>query len=199
MTPTGARRFIRYITYMGSQTQTFKCIVTALFISAVSSGPAVASSLDDLFARLAEAEAGKGGRIERQITAIWENSGSPSRDLLLQRGNDALEEGNAEAALEHYSALIDHAPEFAAGYNGRATAYFLLGLYGPSLDDLRQTLVLEPRHFGAMRGLAVIFENLERPAEALEVYRKVADLNPADTDVQDAIARLETELEGQAL
>jgi len=77
VTPTGARRFIRYITYMGSQTQTFKCIVTALFISAVSGGPAVASTLDDLFARLAEAEAGKGGRIERQIAAIWENSGSP--------------------------------------------------------------------------------------------------------------------------
>jgi len=92
----------------------------------------------------------------RQIAAIWENSGSPARDLLLQRGKDALEDGDAEAALDHFSALIDHAPDFAAGYNGRATAYFLLGLYGPSLNDLRQTLVLEPRHFGAMRGLAVI-------------------------------------------
>ncbi|MEN8895418.1 MAG: tetratricopeptide repeat protein [Yoonia sp.] len=181
------------------QTQTFKYIVTALLMNAAIVGPVAGATLDDLFARLAEAEPGKGGRIERQISAIWENSGSPARDLLLQRGKDALEDGDAEAALDHFSALIDHTPDFAAGYNGRATAYFLLGLYGPSLDDLRQTLVLEPRHFWAMRGLAVIFENLERPSEALEVYQQVADLNPADTDVQDAIARLETELEGQAL
>jgi len=181
------------------QTNSFKCIVTALVLTCGYSLPASAATLDELFADLAQAEDGQGARIERQINTIWENSGSAAFDLLLRRGKDALDAGDAEVALEHFSALVDHAPDFAEGYNGRATAYFLLGLYGPALDDLREVLVLNPRHFSAMRGVAVILENLERPADALEVYHAVLALNPASTDVQEAVSRLELELEGQAL
>lgn len=184
---------------MGMQTYSFKYIVTALVVSTVGFSPAGAASLDDLFADLAQAEDGAGGRIERQIVGIWENSGSPSMDLLLRRGKDALNNGDADAALDHFSALVDHAPDFAEAYNGRATAYFLLGLTGPALDDLRQVLVLSPRQFSAMRGVAVILEDLGRPADALEVYAAILALNPADTDIQEVAARLELELEGQAL
>ena len=69
----------------------------------------------------------------------------------------------AKLAIEHFTALVDHAPEFAEGYNARATAYFQNGQYGPSLEDIRQTLMLNPRHFGAMSGLALILEELGRP------------------------------------
>ena len=184
---------------MGTQTHRYKYIVTALLMAVVGFSPASAKSLDELFAELAQAEGSAGVRIERQIVGIWENSGSASMDLLLRRGKDALTDGDPEAALDHYGALIDHAPDFAEAYNGRATGYFLLGMMGPALDDLRQALVLNPRHFGAMRGVAVILEDLKRPAEALEVYNAILDLNPTDTDIQEAAARLELELEGRAL
>lgn len=184
---------------MGTQTHRYKYIVTALFMSVVGFSPASAATLDELFAELAQAEDDGYLRIERQIVGIWENSGSASMDLLLRRGKDALTAGDPDAALDHYSALIDHAPDFAEAYSGRATGYFLLGMMGPALDDLRQALVLNPRHFGAMRGVAVILEDLGRPVEALEVYTAILAINPADTDIQEAAARLELELEGLAL
>ena len=87
----------------------------------------------------------------------------------------------------------------AEGYNGRATAYYLMGLYGPAIDDLRQALVLEPRHFGAMSGVAVILEEIERPSDALEVWRKIGELSPSDPEVADMIERLDVQLKGETL
>jgi len=95
--------------------------------------------------------------------------------------------------------LVDHAPDFAEGYHGRATAYYQLGLYGPAIDDLRQTLVLEPRHFGAMTGVAVVLQELGRLDEALEVWQQVQAFAPNDAEVAGVIARLETQLVGETL
>jgi tetratricopeptide (TPR) repeat protein len=190
---------LRYITFMTTQTHCIKYTVTALLVTIGLAMPVQADPLDDLFADLARATEKTTPRLEGQIVALWENSGSPSRDLLLRRGKDALDAGTPDVALDHYSALVDHAPDFAAAYNGRATAYFILGLYGPALDDLRQALVLEPRHFGAMRGVAVILENLDRTSEALDVYRAVLAIAPASVDVRAAVDRLELDLKGRAL
>ena len=100
-------------------------------------------------------------------------------DLLLQRGREALEAGDIDRAIEHFSALIDHAPDFAEGYNARATAYFQKGLYGPSLEDIEQTLARNPRHFGALSGLALILEELGIKDGALAAYRAVEEMYPA--------------------
>ena len=120
-------------------------------------------------------------------------------DLLLDRGRDALGEGDTTLAIRHLTALIDHAPDFAEGYNGRATAYFQAGRFGLSLEDIRQTLTLNPRHFGAMTGLAIILEELGKPDEALAAWREVEKLNPNREGLSDAILRLERQVEGEAL
>lgn len=157
------------------------------------------TTLDELYQELATADESTYVRIERQIIARWENSGSAAMDLLLRRGKDALDNGAPDEALEHFTALVDHAPQFAEGYYGRASAYYLLGRIGPALDDIRQVLALNPRHFEAMRGLALIMEELERPADALEVYEMVLAIHPNADVALDAVARLELQLEGQAL
>ena len=158
-----------------------------------------AARLDQLFAELATADPDQASRIEGQIATLWSKSGSAGMDLLLRRGEDALEAGEHQAALEHFSALVDHAPDFAEGYNGRATAYYLLGLTGPALEDIRRALALNPRHFGAMRGFGIVLEELERPDQALEVYRAILALHPHAEGVADAVTRLEVSLEGQSL
>ena len=192
---------MRYITVMGTQTYRFKCIVTALFITVGFSLPVVAqeTTLDRLYQELAEADAATYMRVEQQIFDEWSKSGSAAMDLLWRRGKDALDENAPDAAVEHFTALIDHAPGFAEGYYGRASAYFTLGLTGPALDDIRQTLALNPRHFEAMRGLAVIMEEFERPDDALELYQLVLEMNPQSAETRDAVARIELQLEGQAL
>lgn len=186
---------------MGTQTYRFKYIVTAFFLSVGFSLPAAAQEtpLDDLYQELAEADEATAPRVEQRIIAQWEKSGSAAMDLLLRRGKDALEDGQPEVAVDHFTALVDHAPDFAEGYYGRASSYFLLGRTGPALDDIRQALALNPRHFEAMRGLAIIMEELDRPNDALEVYQLILAIHPNASEALGAVERLQLKLEGQTL
>jgi tetratricopeptide (TPR) repeat protein len=120
-------------------------------------------------------------------------------DLLLKRGQEAMELGDFTAAVEHLTALTDHAPEFAEGWNARATAYFMMGEFGPSLADIRMTLALNPHHFGALSGLGQIFEAMERPEDALKAYRAALTIHPHIDAVRQATERLERDLEGTEL
>lgn len=120
-------------------------------------------------------------------------------DLLLRRGNEAAEEGDLTAAIEHYTALIDHAPDFAEGYHSRASAYFSVGLVGPAIDDLRQTLALNPRHFEAMFGVGIMLEELGRTNEAVAAYEAIREIYPFDPQAAAALDRLDVQLQGQAL
>jgi tetratricopeptide (TPR) repeat protein len=186
---------------MVTQTDPFKCIVTALFFTVGYSLPVSAQEtlIDELYQELAEADTASQERIENQIITEWGKSGSAAMDLLMRRGKDAMEQTDYVAASEHFSALVDHAPDFAEGYYGRASAYYFLGRVGPALDDIQRALVINPRHFEAMRGLAIIMEDLQRPADALELYQMILVINPQSGEVQDAVARLELQLEGQSL
>lgn len=174
-----------------------KCVVAALLLT----GPAKAdeSDLEALFEGLKGADPAAAAQIEQRIYEIWSQSGSPAMDLLLKRGRDALEAGDTVLAIQHFSALIDHAPAFAEGYNGRATAYFQAGRYGLSLEDIRRTLELNPQHFSAMTGLALILQELGYPAEALDAWREVEKVHPNRQGLNDAIQYLEAEVEGAAL
>lgn len=158
-----------------------------------------AEDLDALFSRLKEADAAEAQRIERLIWIEWSKSGSPAMDLLLQRGRQALEAGEIELAISHFTALIDHAPDFAEGWNARATAYFQAGLFGPAVADIAQALRLNPRHFGALSGFGMILEATDRPKEALEVYRAALAIHPNLQSVIDAVARLERDAAGENL
>lgn len=186
---------------MGMQLIRFNSVLTAFVLTLGLLGPAQAqqASLDELYQELLEADEATHERIANRISAELEKSGSATIDLLMRRGEEAMEEGEFNEAVEHFTATVDHAPDFAAGYSGRAQAFFNLDMIGPALDDLRQVLVLEPRHFDAMFGVGIILEGLERPEDAREVYRAVLEIYPLDTDTLDALARVNLQLEGQAL
>ncbi len=190
---------------MGIKKHLHKSIVAALLMGVWFSTPVLAQNaidqerLDLLFEQLLDAEPQDVDRIEGQIITEWSRSGSAAMDLLQRRGEDAMEAGTPEIAVEHFTALVDHAPNFAEGYNARAAAYYQLGLYGPAIDDLRQTLVLEPRHFGAMTGVAVVLEEIGRPEDALEVWQRVQAFLPTDPEVLGMIERLEVQLRGETL
>jgi tetratricopeptide (TPR) repeat protein len=157
------------------------------------------AALDDMFKRLAEATPEQAGRIQREIQIEWDKSGSPAMDLLLQRGRDALEAGDTQKAIEHFTALTDHAPEFAEGWNALATAYFTAGEFGPSVDDISKTLNLNPKHFGALAGLGMILEEIGKPERALEAYQAALAIHPHLEGVEDRAAALKTEIAGQDL
>lgn len=178
-----------------------KYAVTASAIALLCAGGARAQDAD--LPTLLEQLADPGNRnwqlVERQIRTEWSRSGSPSMDLLLQRGEKALEEKAYAAALEHFTALTDHAPDFAEGWNARATALFHLDLYGPAVEDLSRALTLNPQHFEAMIGLAVISQRVGREQQALELWRMIAKIHPHRPEVGQAIEQLQGLLAGEAL
>lgn len=162
-------------------------------------GPAAAADLDALYDQLKTAPAEDAPRIEAEIDRAWQQSGSAAMDLLLQRGQEALAVGDTGAAIDHFSALIDHAPDFAEGYNARAAAFFQEGQVGLALDDIAQVLVLDPRHYTAITGLALMLEDMERPEAAIAAYEEALAIHPHLAGVTEAIERLRAETDGQEI
>ncbi len=139
----------------------------------------------------AEGDAVEAGRLSREILERWSHSGSASMDLLLQRGIEAIRDGDLPRAIAHLTALTDHAPEFAEGWNQRATAFFLMDRYGEAMSDIEQVLILEPRHFGALAGLGIMFEQMGEQQAALKALKAAQQVHPAEENVNDAVERLE--------
>ena len=191
---------LRYLYVMKAVRALHNLVVATLLVLSLAS-PLWADDmrLDDLFQQLQTATDEEASGISDNIWIEWSKSGSPAMDLLLKRGRDAMNAGLPQVAIGHLTALIDHAPDFAEGYNARATAYFQTGNLGPSVSDIAKTLTLNPRHFGALAGLGMIFEQLDLPEQALEVYKAALAINPHMSDVRDAVARLETAVGGQNL
>ena len=176
-------------------------ILAAFLPLMLLAGPVLGQTakLDELFARLKNTDAAGARQIEREIWIEWSKSGSPAMDLLLERGRNAMAEGVTEVAIDHFTALIDHAPDFAEGWNARATAYYMEGEFGPSIEDIARTLTLNPRHFGALSGLGMIFQELDQPEKALEVYRAALAIHPHLGSVLEAVEALEKQTGGQDL
>lgn len=155
--------------------------------------------LDQLYAELADPKNPDWRIAEGDIQREWSKSGSAAMDLLLRRGQEALAAGDYTTAIEHLTALTDHAPDFAEGWNARATALYFAGHLGASVADIRRTLRLNPHHFGALAGLGMIFEDLGRPEAALRAYRASLDIDPHQDGVQKSVDRLMKATEGTAL
>ena len=186
---------------MSTQRLDFKRIVAAYAAIVTISLPAVAQDPTDqeLLQQLQTAEPEQTARITDRLIDQWSKSGSAAMDLLLRRGRDALEVQQPGLAIEHLTALTDHAPDFAEGWHTLALAYFHADMFGPAVDALEHTLALNPQHFGALQGLAAILEVTDQPALAYRVYREVEKITPHDPDVQEAIARLAPLIDGTAL
>ena len=179
-----------------------KNIVTAFLAIVMFSLPCAAveqARLDRLFTQLRQADEAEAGKIGDEIVLELSKSGSSAMDLLLKRGRDALEAGETQTAIEHLTALTDHAPEFAEGWHMRAVAFSRTGLYGPAIADLEKALALRPRHFEAIYGLGVILEELDRPEMAIEAYTRVLEIHPFYEDVSEAVERLNATLAGKEL
>ncbi len=176
---------------MGMKLKILNLFVTALFVVSFVVAPATAqTSEQDLLAQLKEAPESEASRLERELNLIWGNSGSAAMDLLLKRGREALEAEDNARAIEHLSALTDHAPDFAEGWHARATAFFRAGMYGPALDDLQRALALNPNNFNAIFGLAVMMQEIGDLQRAAQAYDLVLDLHPHHEQAKEAKKRL---------
>jgi tetratricopeptide (TPR) repeat protein len=174
--------------------------LAALAVPVLLSGMAFAEEVPmELWEKLRNVPKNDAARVAAEVETIWSRSGSASMDLLLRRGKEALEAGNFQLAIEHLTALTDHAPEFAEGYHARAEAYFRADLYGPALDDLQTTLILNPHHFDAIFGLGVMFQEFGDNRRAAALYRRVLTIHPNHENASEALSRLKRDGIGREL
>ncbi|MDG4883675.1 hypothetical protein [Mesorhizobium sp. WSM4884] len=166
--------------------------------------PPVASTrqgrLDQLFVDLKRERNEKAAeRIAGRIWNEWNQSGSASIDLMMQWAQKATEDQKFDVALDFLDQVVTLQPGYAEGWNRRATVHFLMKNYGKSMSDIDHTLQLEPRHFGALSGLAQIMAETGHKQSALEAWQKVLAIYPMMRSAQDQVSTLSEELAGEGI
>ena len=175
---------------------TVLAILVALSPSAFSAGDDRKrdDQLDKLFGDLHQAKTSRDpDKIIADIWQIWGSNDSPTAELLIRQGTAAMNAHEFDAAEKTFIQLIESYPNYAEGWNKRATLYFIMGRYDASLTDIQHVLDLEPRHFGALAGKAAILRAQGHTREALGVLRETLAINPHMASVQQSIKELEKE------
>jgi tetratricopeptide (TPR) repeat protein len=153
--------------------------------------------LDGLFARLqATSSRTEAQAAEQQIWRIWIESDDGLANRLMQGGIEAMVSRQHALALDFFDRLVERAPDFAEGWNKRATVHYLMQDYQASVFDIERTLELEPRHFGALSGLGLIYDAIGEPAAALRSYEAAVAINPHLDGTRQRIEALRRLLRG---
>ena len=154
----------------------------------------------DLYARLAAAkDADETSGIITLLLHSYAESGSDTADLLLRRARQAIGVENYSDALKILDATVALQPDWAEGWNARATARYLDDDYKGSMADIAQTLKREPKHLGALMGMGMILEAREKREDALKVYERVLEIAPHWRNAQEAADKLKAALAGSEL
>ena len=172
-------------------------ILSGLLLSLATSawGDQQDQRLNLAFAQLEKASSPQGVRVlEARIWKIWLEHPQPRINEMMRWGVEALNTQDYPTALKLFDSLVEAAPEFAEGWNKRATARFLVGNYEGSIEDIRKTLALEPRHFGALSGLGMIHTNQERWFAAMAAFEQALRIHPHLIGVRHTINKLQQEL-----
>jgi tetratricopeptide (TPR) repeat protein len=155
-------------------------------------------NLDFLFGALKAApDAETAKAIEERIWALWHVSGSDTADLLMTRVKAAVDGKDLDLAIRLLDSIVELRPDYVEAWNRRATIYFMKKEYGRSLDDIRQVLAREPRHFGALSGLGMIMQEFGEEKRALEVFRRALAVHPHLERVPDMVKSLTEKVEGR--
>jgi tetratricopeptide (TPR) repeat protein len=148
-----------------------------------------------LFATLRDGDENMRGEAERAIQRIWARSGSAEIDAMLARGTREMSEGNLSRALSTFNEIIRLKPEFAEGWNKRATLYFMVGEYSKSMKDCDEVLKRNPTHYGALAGYGQIFYELKNYEGALNYFQRALNINPNLVSIGNVMDRLERMIE----
>ena len=146
----------------------------------------------------------KASGIANEIRLEWNDSGSATINLLMQWADKAIQEkrsaadrrGPIVAALDFLDEAIALKPDYAESWNRRATLNFIMGNYRKSMSDIEHVLDLEPRHFGALSGMAAILSNAGNDQLALKAWEQFLSIYPAERTAQEQVNTLSEKLAG---
>lgn len=155
-------------------------------------------NLDFLFGALKAAPNEESAKaVEARIWAMWTATTSDTAALLMLRVKAAMDGKNMDVALKLLDAVIKLRPDYIEGWNRRATLYYLQNDFTRSMEDIRQVLAREPRHFGALAGLGMIMQETGDDKRALDAFRKALAINPHLDRIPDLVKTLTEKVEGR--
>lgn len=180
-------------------------VFICLFCGALFTGQPVRAdqtdpALDDLFAKLQGPDAAaSAAAVTREIWRRWLDSGSEDINQRMETGIIAMQAGYLRLAENVFAEVILRAPDFAEGWNKRATVRYLRSDYDGSIQDCARVLELEPRHFGALSGLGVIQVILGDDRLAIQWFERASAINPHLPGLQENISEARERLRGKAI
>ena len=118
---------------------------------------------------------------------------------LLTVGSKLMSKGELNSAYNIFSEIIKSAPDWAEGWNKRATVLFLMGYYSESLSDIDETLKLERRHFGALSGKALVQIELKNYEDAISSYKAAQKIYPSIRGARIMIPQLQELIDKEAI
>ena len=131
---------------------------------------------------------------EEKIWAIWYEHENQQAQEKLAAGSQAMNQNKFLEALLMFNELIKEFPDFAEGWNRRATLYYLMGDYIASTRDIEKTLALEPRHFGALSGLGQIYLAQNMYFDARSAFEEVLLILPNSAGVRQNLKMINDHL-----
>ena len=150
------------------------------------SGDQFDTRLPNLFDQLSISENSKEiNKITKQIWDIWHETNDIKIEEDFYRGMESMRTRDLIKSIVFFTRVIEKKPNFAEGWNKRATAYFMMGEFDKSMLDINQTLKLEPRHFGALDGMGLIFMHLQQYNQAIEIYNQMLKIFPNNQSIID--------------
>lgn len=154
--------------------------------------------LDNLYVRLKKERSTEEARgIANEIREVTTLSGSATVDFLMQSSAKAMNDKRYGAALDFLDQVTLLAPDYVEGWNRRATLHYLLGNYPKAMSDSARVLALEPRHLGALAGIAGILQETGHDKQALKAWENYLSYYPADREAQQQMFDLLNKLGGQ--
>ena len=142
--------------------------------------------------------------IEKEIQEIWlihpsdDRRGFRLTELLFQ-GTRLMNVGELSKAYKLFTQIIATEPDWSEAWNKRATVLYLMNRYESSLDDIKITLKLEPRHFGALSGQALNYIELKKYEKAIESYEAAQKIYPLLDSAKKMIPELQDLIKDQAI
>ncbi|PDT82839.1 hypothetical protein [Sinorhizobium sp. BJ1] len=153
--------------------------------------------LDVLFLDLKkERDENKARELADRIRLEWQESGSATVNLLMQSADKAIADDKKPVALDILDQVIVLAPSYVEGWNRRATVHYQMGNYRKSMSDIYRVLAIEPRHFGAIAGMATMLETAGKNELAMRAWQQFLDIYPSDRKAQEQFGELAERLAG---
>lgn len=173
---------------MKQATRIIACLMV-LLAGAVVQADQTDQRLDGLFLELLHTEDPSMIRVlENRIWSIWFEHPNEDLERLMMIGTQNMNERQYPEALLVFNQVVEAFPDYAEGWNKRATLYYMVGNFDASIADIEKTLALEPRHFGALSGLGLVYLQQDELNKARDAFEALIEVHPNSPNAKENLA-----------